>query len=139
MKPRRPSTDSSPFQDWLPKHLLGRACRPGFGSDRQFIPATDVSRWIAAVKARGVRSVLCLLNEAELGWYAHLPAGLLGAYRDEGLEAASLPISLNGPGTLTRAELALLDELMLNLPRPVVIHCSAGQVRSRQAIDHLVG
>ena len=138
MKTCRSTSDTSPFRDWIPELRLGRACRPGLGTDRRLVPAADVSSWIAAVKACGVRSVVCLLDEAELGCYAHLPSGLIGAYRDAGLDAASLPITPDEPWTISREELALLDELMIRLPRPVVIHCSAGQVRSGRAIEHLV-
>lgn len=128
----------SPLKSWNPELGIGRASRPGFGCDAHMPPPAEVARWIASVKQLGVRSVVSLLSATEMGFYAHLPSGLLGAYHSAGLKAASLPINPDEPTPMSRDELAILDEILLQLPRPIVIHCNAGQVRSRQAVDHVV-
>jgi hypothetical protein len=42
------------------------------------------------------------------------------------------------PGVLTRNHLEQLDTAFERLPRPLVIHCSAGLIRSGAAVAHLV-
>jgi protein tyrosine phosphatase (PTP) superfamily phosphohydrolase (DUF442 family) len=102
------------------------------------VSSEAVSDWILAVKALGVRSVICLLSKPELRWYEHLKGGLLGAYHAAGLETMSLPVPLDAPGVLTRKHLEQLEAAFARLPRPMVIHCSAGMVRSGAAVAYLV-
>lgn len=126
-----------PFREWNPHLQIGRAYRPGYNSEQLITTPDSVRDWILRVKALGVRSVISLLSEAELRWYGHLPGGLLGSYQSAGLEAFSLPVPMDIPGVLTRNHLEQLDAAFDRLPRPLVIHCSAGLVRSRAAVDHL--
>ena len=75
-----------PFREWNSEHQLGRAHRPCYNME----PTSKAIRdWILAVKAVGVRSVICLLSEPELQWYEHLNGGLLVAYKSAGLKSLS--------------------------------------------------
>ena len=116
---------------------IGRAYRPGYGMEHAVIPPEVVSEWVIGIKAMEARSVICLLSEPELEWYSHLPGGLLGTYQAAGLEAVSIPVPMD-PGVLAANHLKQLEESFIRLPKPVVIHCHAGLVRSGAAVAHLV-
>jgi hypothetical protein len=98
--------------------------------------------WIQRLKQRGIRSIISLMHPNELKHYARLDLGgvdLLEAYRQAGLEVAHIPWDdpAHRPG-LTRAtfdeELRRVRRETLKwfneLPKPVVLHCSAGIDRS---------
>lgn len=138
MPPPRKFRTRHPFREWNPHLQIGRAYRPGYGSGQLITRLGLVRDWILGVKALGVCSVISLLSEAELRWYEHLPGGLLGSYQSAGLEAFSIPVPLDTPDVLTRNHLEQLDAAFERLPRPLVIHCSAGLIRSRAAVDHLI-
>ncbi len=127
-----------PFREWVPRLQIGRAYRPGYDSKKLITTPEAVRDWILGVKALGVRSVISLLSEPELRWYEHLPGGLVGSYQSAGLETLSLPVPMDIPGVLTRNHLEQLEAAFERLPRPMVIHCSAGLVRSGAAVAHLV-
>ena len=134
---RRRQTVKPPIREWLPKIQIGRAYRPGYGMDHAVIPPEVVSEWIIGIKAMEARSVICLLSKPELEWYSHLPGGLLGTYQAAGLDAVSIPVPMD-PGELAAKHLKRLEEAFVRLPKPVVIHCHAGLVRSGAAVAHLV-
>ena len=134
---RRRQTVKPPIREWLPKLQIGRAYRPGYGMHHTVIPPEVVSEWIIGIRAIEARSVICLLSKPELEWYSHLPGGLLGTYQAAGLEAVSIPVPMD-PGVLTAKNLKQLEESFIRLPKPVVIHCHAGLVRSGAAVAHLV-
>jgi hypothetical protein len=126
-----------PFREWVPRLQVGRAYRPGYDSEELITTLESVRNWILGVKALGVRSVISLLSEPELRWYEHLPGGLMGSYQLAGLETFSLPVPMDIPGVLTPNHLEQLESAFERLPRPMVIHCSAGLVRSGAAVAHL--
>ena len=138
MRHQKKAHITAPFRDWVPRLQIGRAYRPGYDSKQLITTSESVQDWILGVKALGVRSVISLLSEPELQWYEHLPGGLLGIYQSTGLRTFSLPVPLDIPGVLTPNHLEQLEAAFERLPRPLVIHCSAGLIRSGAAVAHLV-
>jgi len=134
---RRRQTLKPPLREWLPKLQIGRAYRPDYGTHHAVIPPEVVREWIVGIKAMETLSVICLLSERELEWYSHLPGGLLATYRAAGLDAVCIPVPMD-PGVLDAEDLKQLEEAFIRLPKPVVIHCHAGLVRSGAAVAHLV-
>ena len=127
---------NGPIRDWLPALGLGRASRPGSDSGAANLgPAVD--RWVKTVRAHGIRSVICLLSQEELDRYAHLPGGLLGRYEQLGLEARSIPVPADRTPVLTGEDRRALVEFYKDLPKPVLVHCSAGIYRSGAAVRYL--
>lgn len=134
---RRRHTIKPPIREWLPKLQIGRAYRPGYGLHHAVVSLEIVSEWIVGIKAIEAQSVICLLNQPELEWYSHLPGGLLGIYQAAGLKAVGIPVPMD-PGVLEAKHLKQLEQAFIQLPKPVVIHCHAGLVRSGAAVAHLV-
>jgi hypothetical protein len=95
-----------------------------------------VVAWIERISSAGIKSVICLLTPEQLGRYDNLPrigSGLLNAYREAGMVVLHIPVfdqahpestdgcEILGPGVYEKAYAGFND-----LPKPVLLHCSAG-------------
>jgi protein-tyrosine phosphatase len=98
----------------------------------------DVDAWIEEVRAMGVRSVLCLLDDRQLARYSTLPGGLLAYIRQAGLEVGHVPVpDLQSP-PLSPQDLETITRVFEGLAKPVLVHCWAGIDRTGAAVAHLV-
>ena len=132
-KPRK-----SPIREWLLQYNLARSSRPGFEqTNEKSVSKSVVDRWVLDLKKQGMKSVICLLSQAELDLYSKVTGGLLGRYLHLNLEAVLIPIPINRDPVLTKEELDRITHAFAVLPKPVVVHCSAGMVRSGAAVRHL--
>lgn len=100
------------------------APRPGYPLHQ--VPAAEVARWLAFMRAHGIARVLCLLAPEQLGYYDDL----LGSYRAHfgavRVRCAPIPdMYLADRATLTDGILPFLAESDRAGER-VVVHCSAG-------------
>jgi protein tyrosine phosphatase (PTP) superfamily phosphohydrolase (DUF442 family) len=127
--------------NWVIEGLIATSPRPGYtpGSEHR-VPEETVEEWLSDVLDFGISSVICLLAGDQLWLYQKsLPQGLLDRYREAGLEVAHVPTldQLTHPFTPEQYEEAWRAFQLL--PKPVLVHCSAGHDRTGRIVSHILG
>lgn len=135
---------------WVIPEGLACAHRPlryhhEFGGSGKLLPpeaAPDVHKWVGRILGEGIQAIICLMHATEVDLYAAIDHGapdILGLYRKRGLLVCHLPWedpahpSSETPISFKRELLRIRKhalECFGCLPKPVLIHCSAGQDRS---------
>jgi protein tyrosine phosphatase (PTP) superfamily phosphohydrolase (DUF442 family) len=120
---------------WAIEGVLATSPRPGFVAGAESRVSREiVERWIDDVRAFGIRSIICLLDRDQLWLY---PSGLLERYRAAGLLVAHIPTMDRQTHPFTEAQFEQAWESFLELPKPVLVHCSAGFDRTGRIVDHI--
>jgi protein-tyrosine phosphatase len=121
--------------EWVIPNILARGCRPGYSG--KVIKQATVDAWLADVHALGIRSVICLLAEEQLAFYSSLPTDLISYYRQAGLTVAPVPVCDRIKPPLSDEDLVKVWAAYQKLPKPLLIHCSAGIDRTGMAIRRI--
>ena len=116
---------------------LYRASRPGYsGGGKIPVGMDEVKRWIESAQAHGIVSIVCLLANEHLCLY---PDGdLLCVYRAAGFAVRHSPATDHRRPPLTVDQLAAVLQAYRELPKPALIHCSAGIDRTGAAVAHIL-
>src|SRR5690242_11945458 len=108
--------------------LLATSQRPGYQPSAEFsVPRAIVEEWVEETRHAGIASIICLLAPDQLPLYKRaLPQGLIRFYEESGFSVANIasPDGLLEPYTPKQLELAW--QAYQELPKPVLVHCSAG-------------
>ena len=125
---------------WIIEGELAVSARPGYvPGEEQAVPPAAVDTWIARVLEAGVRSVICLLGDDQLPLYdGALPEGLIARYRASGLAVAHHGVRDGLTEPFTETQLDGAWESFQALPKPVLVHCSAGHDRTGRVVRHIL-
>lgn len=125
---------------WVIKGQLAIASRPGYRPGTEtLVPRHAVESWADEARALGIVSIICLLDGDQLPLYDHaLEGGLLGFYRDAGFHVAHVPTPDGLARPYTEEQLEDIWNAFTALPKPVLVHCSAGMDRTGHAVRHIL-
>ena len=122
--------------DWVVPIKLARSSRPGWWDDRPV--AAVVPEWTGRVRQMGVRSIVCLLTQAELKkYYGREGLDLLQRYSEAGFVIAHVPVGDEKTPPMSPRDLQRLAKAAKNFPAPILVHCSAGVDRTGCAVEFL--
>jgi len=125
---------------WVLRGVLAIATRPGYRpGDERAVERHEVEQWVERVRAQGIRSILCLLGDDQLPLYDKaLPQGLLAFYEEAGFTVAHLPAHDGLSEPFSPEEYERAWRLFLELPRPLLVHCSAGHDRTGRIVRYIL-
>ncbi len=119
-------------------NLIWQTSRPGYPNRN--VPLDGVEEWLAQVREKGVRTIICLLDDTQLAYYSQLGSdGLIGVYREAGFAVVHRPVRDHQRPYVSDETLALVFSDVLNAAAPILVHCSAGMERSPAVCEYLVG
>jgi len=122
--------------EWVYEGLLARSSRPGYPATE--VSLRDVEKWLQQIQQQGIQAIICLLSQNELDeYYRGLPAGLLAFYEERGLAVDRIYVKDYQSPAVDAGQLTAVHAAFQQLPRPVLIHCSAGMVRTGRAVEYL--
>jgi hypothetical protein len=146
---RLAKNDNSQLLHWVIPEKLACAHRPlrhhplygGSGKNLSLSATSLVFDWAEEVQIIGVRGIICLMHDRDLRYYGSLNLGtanLLEFYKKVGFEVSHIPWEdphhKKSSGAEKEKSLLKVRELALaaydDLPKPVLIQCSAGIDRS---------
>jgi protein-tyrosine phosphatase len=123
---------------WVIPQALARSSRPGYSGERgRLVSSKEVDAWLSEVRACGIKSIMCLLAQDQLPLYNRLPADLISYYQNAGFTVMHIPAQDHRQPPLTREQLDKVWEAYQTLPKPVLVHCSAGIDRTGRAVEHI--
>jgi len=125
-----------PDIQWVKTGVLARSCRPSYWDDAT-LPL--VQEWLDEAGKLGIKSILCLLSQAELDeYYGERGIELLAQYKANGFKVGHVPVVDEKVPPLSEVEKSSVGQAFEKLPKPCLIHCSAGCDRTGASVQFLL-
>ena len=117
---------------WVKEGVLAKSARPGWNFGNRPLTRKALDEWIDQVKEFGIKNIICLLGEEEMGRLEkNLGEGLLDCYRKSGFHVEWIPSRDFDVWNNERE----VGEAFQKLEGATLVHCSSGLSRTIKAID----
>lgn len=125
--------------NWVIEGLIATSPRPGYRPGPEVTVAQGVvEEWLVEALEFGIASVICLIGADQLWLYRKaVPEGLIVRYESAGLSVFHVPVEDQQTHPFTDAQYEGAWEAFTRMPKPVLVHCSAGMDRTGRMVDYL--